>query len=140
MTSEQLPVAKFAFPGPLRDKLVDAILCGEKTATTGLLREHEHEGEPLPAAGQRFVVVDSYEREVAVIETTAVQVIPVRDVDLELARDEGEGFTSVAEWRAAHESFWHSDAVGSALDDPDFTVTDDTLVVAERFRLLHRLL
>ena len=43
-----LPRNEFAFPGPLRDKLVAAILDGSKTATTGLLIDYEHEGEPLP--------------------------------------------------------------------------------------------
>ncbi|MCL2734512.1 MAG: RNA-binding protein, partial [Actinomycetia bacterium] len=32
-----LPKAEFAFPGPLRDKLLAAVLSGAKTSTTGLL-------------------------------------------------------------------------------------------------------
>ncbi len=75
-----LPVAEFAFPGPLRDQLVAAILAGRKTTTTGLVANYEHEREPLPRPGRR-----------------------------------------------------------EALDDPDFTVNDDTLVVAEEFRLVRRL-
>ncbi len=50
--------------------------------------------------------------------------------------DEGEGYTSVAEWRAGHERFWHSEEMRSALEDPEFTVTDDTPAVLERFRLV----
>jgi len=49
---------------------------------------------------------------------------------------EGEGYASVAEWRAGHERFWHSAQMRAAMDDPGFTVDDDTLVVAEEFRLL----
>ena len=52
----------------------------------------------------------------------------VADVDLAFARDEGEGFESVAGWRRAHEEFWSGEEI-----------TDDTLVVAERFRLVERL-
>ena len=48
MPIEDLPVAEFAFPGPLRDQLVAAILDGSKTTTTGLLVEYEREAEPLP--------------------------------------------------------------------------------------------
>jgi hypothetical protein len=33
----ELPTVEFAFPGPLRDRLVAAILDGTKTSTTGLL-------------------------------------------------------------------------------------------------------
>ena len=41
---DELPVAEFGFPGPLRDALVAAILRGEKTSTTGLLEEHRRDG------------------------------------------------------------------------------------------------
>jgi uncharacterized protein YhfF len=54
-----LPKAEFAFPGPLRDQLVAAILDGSKISTTGLVVDYEHEGDPLPAVGDRSVVVDS---------------------------------------------------------------------------------
>jgi uncharacterized protein YhfF len=134
-----LPKAQFAFPGRLRDALVAAILSGAKTATTGLLAEYEHEQEPLPKVGDRSVVVDSEERPVAVIETTEVGITRVADVDLPFAMDEGEGFTSVAEWRAAHERFWHSPEMRAALGGRELVVTDDTQVVVERFRLVERL-
>ena len=136
MRFEDLPLAEFAFPGPLRDQLVAAILAGTRTTTTGLLADYEHEGEALPGPGERQTVVDSAGQPVAVIETTAVRVLRLADVDLAHARGEGEGDASVAEWRAGHERFWHSAEVRDALDDPDFTVDDDTLVVAQAFRLV----
>jgi len=135
MSAEDLPIAEFAFPGPLRDQLVAAILDGSKTTTTGLMADYEHEREPLPQPGQREAVVDSAGNRVAVIEITAVRVVRLGDVDLEHALGEGEGYGSVAQWRAGHERFWHSAEMREALDDPDFAVSDDTLVVAERFRL-----
>ena len=101
MAADDLPVAEFAFPGPLRDQLVAAILAGEKTTTTGLAADYEHENEPLPGPGLRQVLVDSAGRPVAVIETTAVRVMRLADVDLNHALGEGEGYTSVADWRAA---------------------------------------
>jgi uncharacterized protein YhfF len=81
-------------------------------------------------------VVDSVGNPVAVIETTAVRVIRLGDVDLAHALGEGEGYSSVAEWRAGHERFWHSAEMREALGDPEFTVDDDTLVVARAFRLV----
>ncbi|MER5355150.1 ASCH domain-containing protein [Kitasatospora sp. NPDC002551] len=131
-----LRVEEFAFPGPLRDRLVDAVLSGAKTSTTGLLTEYEREGEPLPAAGTRGAVVDSAGRVVAVTETTEVRVVPLGEVDLRHALDEGEGYASVAEWRAGHERFWHSEELRAALGEPAFTVDDTTAVVLERFRLV----
>ena len=61
MPGEDLPVAEFAFPGPLRDQLVAAIVAGAKTTTTGLVADYEHENEPLPGPGLRQSVVDSAE-------------------------------------------------------------------------------
>jgi uncharacterized protein YhfF len=137
MNLDDLPVAEFAFPGPLRDRLVAAILSGAKTATSGLVLEYERENEPLPEAGLRSAVVDSGGQRVAAIEITEVRVVRLADVDLRHALDEGEGFKSVAEWRAEHEGFWHSAEVRGELGDPDFTVDDDTQVLVQRFRLVH---
>jgi uncharacterized protein YhfF len=131
-----LPKSEFAFPGPLRDQLVAAILTGAKTSTTGLVVDYEHEGEALPEVGERAVVIDSDERPVAVIETTEVRIVPLAAVDLEHVIDEGEGDRSIASWRANHESFWHSEEMREALDDPEFTVDDATLTVLQRFRLV----
>ncbi|MEU7552735.1 ASCH domain-containing protein [Streptomyces sp. NPDC044571] len=135
-TYEDLPPYLLGFPGPLRDTLVAAVLSGAKTATTGLLPEYEAEGEPLRVPGARSVLVDSQERAVAVVEVTEVRVLRLAEVDLQHALDEGEGYASVAEWRASHERFWHSPPVRAALGDPEYTVDDDTLVVAERFRVV----
>ena len=138
MSSEELPVAEFAFPGPLRDQLVAAILEGGKTTTSGLLADYEHEHEPLPYPGLREVVVDSAGNAIGVIETTAVRVVRLADVDLAHALGEGEGYTSVEEWRTGHERFWHSAEMREALGDPEFTVDDDTPVVTMAFRLVER--
>jgi len=134
--SEDLPVAEFAFPGPLRDQLVAAVVAGSKTTTTGLVADYENDNEPLPRPGLRHVVVDSAGNPVAEIETTAVRVMRLGDVDLAHALGEGEGYTSVAEWRAGHERFWHSAEMRQALGDPGLAVDDDTLVVAQAFRLV----
>ncbi|HJZ26071.1 MAG TPA: ASCH domain-containing protein [Streptosporangiaceae bacterium] len=136
MNLDDLPRMEFAFPGPLRDQLVAAVLSGAKTATTGLVLEYERENEPLPEVGRLLAVVDSADRRIAAIELTQVRVIRLADVDLQHALDEGEGDESVAGWRAGHEKFWHSAEVRAELGDPHFTVNDDTLVLAQRFRLV----
>jgi uncharacterized protein YhfF len=132
-----MPRAEFAFPGPLRDQLVAAILDGSKTSTTGLVIGSG--GEPLPEAGNRSVVIDSDDRPVAVIEITDVRVVTLGQVDLAHAIDEGEGDTSVAEWRAGHERFWHSEEMRAELGDPEFTVDDATPAILQRFRLIRDL-
>ena len=89
---------------------------------------------PTPGSGRRWSTPRA--TRIAVIELTAVRVIRLADVDLAHALGEGEGYTTVAEWRTGHEEFWHSAEMRAALDDPDFTVDDDTLLVAEEFRLV----
>lgn len=134
-----LPPYLLASPGPLRDQLVAAVLAGEKVSTTELLCEYEAEDEELPPIGELAALIDSDGREVAVLETTEVRVLRLGDVDLQHALDEGEGYASVEEWRAAQERFWHGEEMREAMGDPGFTVDDGTMVVAERFRVVERL-
>ncbi|MBT1635109.1 ASCH domain-containing protein [Clavibacter michiganensis] len=130
-----LPIVEFAFPGPLRDQLVAAIATGEKTSTSSLLIQYAVDGEELPVVGSRGTVIDSAGRPVLVIETTAVEVRRLADVPLAHAVDEGEGFATVAEWRAGHEGFWTSAEVLAELP-AGFRLDDDAEVVMERFRVL----
>jgi uncharacterized protein YhfF len=137
--TDALPKAEFGFPRTdLRRQLVDAILRGEKTSTTGLLSDYQRDGDPIPEVGQRFVLIDENDSEVGVIETTEVFVTTIGEVDLPFAIEEGEGFASVAEWRAAHERFWlsYADETRAWLNDPGWHPTDATLIVCERFRLV----
>ena len=121
-------VAEFGFARtPLRRRLVELILSGEKTATAGLVLDYEAEGEGLPTLGEHFVVLDFDDQPVGVIETTEVRVVRAADVDEQFARDEGEGFETVEDWRRAHERFW-----------AEHDIDDGTLIVAERFRLVER--
>ena len=132
----ELASAEFGFPGPLRDRLVAAILDGTKTSTTALLEAYLHEGLPLPEAGRREQVLDSSGRPVAVIEYTEVRVGTRRDVDLPFAVEEGEGFGSVDEWWESHAAFFSQPAIREELGDPHFRVDDSTRLVLQRFRLV----
>ena len=137
-----LPVAEFGFPRTdLRRRLVAAILSGDKTATAGLLVDHEREGSAPAQLGSRQVVIDEHDRPVAVIEMVEVTVRRMVDVDLAFARDEGEGFETVEAWREAHGRFFGSYLadIRADLGDPDWSLDDDTQIVCERFRLVNRL-
>ena len=135
-TRGELPIAEFAFPGPLRDLLVAAILSGMKTATTSTFVEYSIENKPLPVVGARQLVVGSDGAAVAIIETTGVDVVRLADVGIVHARGEGEGYSTVESWRRGHEAFWHRAEFREFLGDPTFTVDDDTLVVVEQFRVI----
>ena len=130
-----LPTLELAFPGPERDLALTAIRSGQKTAMTGLLELLEHDGEAVPRAGQRLAVLDSDGRPAMTIELVEVRVVPVKDIDDDFARSEGRGYADAAAWREAHRDFFHSEGVSSYLGHvPAFD--DDTLVIAERFRVI----
>ena len=112
------------------------MLDGTKTSTSSTLLEYSTRNEPLPVIGARQTVVDSHDAAVAIIQTVAVEIVRLADVGLEHARDEGEGFVSVAAWRRGHEAFWHSTEMREFLSNPDFKVDDESLVVLERFQLI----
>jgi uncharacterized protein YhfF len=135
VTHEAHRVCEFAFPGPLRDRLVGAVLRGEKTATSSLLVEWQLDGEPVPAAGERQTVIDSDGRPVGVIEMHSVEVIRLGDADLRLAVAEGEGFETVAQWREEHECFWTDEVLPALPADIAAPLADDTQVVVQWFRL-----
>ena len=139
--SAVLPRWGFAFPGPIRDELTALALAGTKTATTGLLVEMDLDGEAVPEPGDRSVLLDSAERPIAIIETVACRVVRLVDVDDAHAIDEGEGYADAAAFRETHERFWNGyvDDLRARLGDPSFTITDETLVTAERFRVVMRL-
>ncbi|MGI8928891.1 MAG: ASCH domain-containing protein, partial [Candidatus Limnocylindrales bacterium] len=109
----------------LRQRLVDAVLRGDKIATAGLATDFApHTNDPLPQPGDRGSLLGYDDEPVA----TGIRVVPAGQVDLQFARDEGEGFESVAEWRAAHERLWS-----------DHSIIDETLIVCEHFRLVETL-
>ncbi|MEW2160281.1 ASCH domain-containing protein [Streptomyces sp. NPDC007189] len=135
MGHDDLPMLELAFPGPERDRGVAAILNGEKTALTGLMEIYEHAGEAVPRTGQRFSVLDSEGRPAVTIEVVDVQVVPMKEIDDDFAHAEGRGYRDAKEWRAAHEEFFRSAGVSEFLGHTP-VIDDDTLVVAERFRVV----
>jgi uncharacterized protein YhfF len=122
-------------PGAVRDRLVEAVVRGEKTATSSLLVQYEQAGEPLPEPGTKQVLVDSHEEAIGKVEIVRVDVVRLGDADLQLALDEGESFASVAEWRETHEGFWRKEILPE-LGLHDNWLDDETMVVVERFRYL----
>ena len=100
------------------------MLRGEKTATAGLAEDDDdHDARP----GDRRLLLGFDDEPVGIVELTEVRTVPAGEIDVEFARDEGEGFESVEDWREAHERFFER------------PLPDDTPIVATRFRLVERL-
>ena len=132
----ELPRGEFAFPGPLRDALVSAILDGTKTTTASLLVEYPADYRPLEGVGSLEAVLDSHDNVVCVIRTTDVQVCRLADVSDEHAIAEGEGYADAREWRIGHERYWHSPEFVEYIGELE--ISDDTRVVCHRFAVDER--
>jgi uncharacterized protein YhfF len=98
----------------------------------------EADGDTIPTPGLREILIDSDDRPVAVVETVECPVKRLAEVDDEHAIDEGEGFANAAEFRIDHERFWNGyiDDLRGRIGDPQFELTDDTLIVCQRFRII----
>jgi uncharacterized protein YhfF len=119
-----LPPFELGYPRTeLRRKLVAAVLAGQKTATAGLAEP----GALAPKPGTRYVLHDYDDEPVAIVEVTEARILPAGEVDVQFARDEGEGFESVEHWHAAHERFF------------ELEIQPDTQIAAIRFQVVERL-
>src|SRR4051794_40552802 len=105
----------------MRDRLNASVLAGEKVATAGLWRvEYESGGEAIDTVGERQVLLGSSDEPIAVVEIVRVEVHAFRAVPWEFAESEGEGFTSIEEWRRGHRDYYGSQ--GTSVDDDDIVV------------------
>ena len=132
---DSLPISEYGFPGPLRDKLLAALLSGAKTTTSSLHEGYPIWGEELPVVGAVQAVLDSRGERVFATEVVDVKVLRMGLVSDEFAAAEGEGYQNAAQWRASHEAFWLSDA---SVEELGYTpqLSDDTLVVLETVRVI----
>jgi uncharacterized protein YhfF len=115
-------------PGPMRERLTALALAGEKVATAGLWQQdYVDEGEALDDVGEHQALLGSDGTAVATVEIVRVEVHPFASVPWEFARDEGEGFTSIEDWRQRHSEHWRDQGV---------EVDGDSLVVCAWFRVV----
>jgi len=130
-----LPAFELGWPGPMRNRLVAAVLSGAKTATCSLRATYDLEGEPLPQAGERQALVSSAGERLAVVEIVDVRELRLVEVNDDVAYAEGEGFADAEEWRRAHEAFW-TEELATVPGGENVTVDDQALVVVETFRVV----
>jgi uncharacterized protein YhfF len=124
----ELPRLELGYPRTeLRRELVEAVLEGRKTATAGLWEDYVAEGAPLDSPGDQCMLVGYEDEPVAIVEITEARLVSATEIDEQFARDEGEGFESVEDWRVAHEEFFGR------------PIEPETRVVAVRFRVVERL-
>jgi uncharacterized protein YhfF len=105
----------------MADELLAHVLAGEKTATCWSVADGE-----LTQVGKRMVVKDGAGRPRAVLETVDLRQRRFDTVDEAFALAEGEGFTSLQDWRDDHQRYFARNG-GFA---------PDMMLWCERFRLV----
>jgi uncharacterized protein YhfF len=111
------------------DDLLRLVLDGVKTATASALGDYETAGEQVPQIGDLSIVLDGAGAPRAVLEVTAISIVPFHEVTADHARAEGEDDRSLASWRRIHERFWAEHSAGG--------FSPEMHVVCESFRLVH---
>lgn len=132
------PELQLVPPGKRLDLLLDGITRGVKTATSALEVSFAMRDQPVPLVGDRYTLLDSAGSPAGDIEVTEVRVVRLANVGMDVATAEGDWFTSVDQWRAAHERFFNESAeqVAAHLGLPAWQADDDTMVVVRFFRVL----
>ncbi len=103
----------------LSKTLIDLVLSGKKTASTGLYKE----GDVVPKVGSFAGIQDLETDEVHTIQYINVEIKPFLAVEYDYIKKEGEGDKTVEEWREKHRTFFH-------------LTHDDVVVVCEEFVLV----
>ena len=110
---------------------VELVLAGRKRATAPSRWFFDSRGLALPAVNDLEIVTDWSGIARCIIRTTAVRVMPFRDVTEEHARLEGEGDGTLASWRATHWPYYHRE-----LDGTRYTPAEDMPVVCQYFEVV----
>lgn len=131
------PVATVGHDAAAADRFAEGVVDGTVSATStvwsGPVRAGDEAG---PAVGEVWMVADSAGRPRALVRTTAVEVVPLAEVGVELA--EAEGFGDVAGWRAALEADRAARGAGAGAPGSEVDAPEEvTEVLVERFTVLY---
>ncbi|MEK7654385.1 MAG: ASCH domain-containing protein [Patescibacteria group bacterium] len=132
----QIPFVESSFAGTREttDKLIALYIEGKKTAGSSIAEGYKAAGEPLPKAGNYWIVLDSEERPRLILETLETAINKFKDVPLEIAQAEGEGDSSLAYWKKVHSKLWIPNLDIYGLDN-----LDEATVITEFFEIVYPL-
>ncbi len=122
----------FDADGFASDSQMLLVLSGKKNAMFSTFQTFSIDGEPLPVAGELYLVLDRAENPRCVIELQDVSVVSYEDVTLDMALREGQD-ASLEEWRERTRSYIEDE--GAVLG---FEFSPRTKLVFQTFRLVYR--
>jgi len=116
----------------IADDLLALYLTAQKTAGSGLLKDYQLAGDPLPQVGDHWIILDSQAQPRCIVKTVRVEQHRFAQVPEAVAIAEGEGDLSLAYWRAAHLEFFKP-----FLADWGITDLEQETVVTEYYELVY---
>lgn len=78
------------------------VIEGKKQATTSARVLYTVEQDPLPFVGQLNMILNENREPMCITITTHVNVVPFNQVGYGHVINEGEGYTSIEQWRSEH--------------------------------------
>lgn len=113
-------------------KLAHLVVKGQKRGTAGWVKTHEKTNTFIPKAGGISLVTDGFGIPLCFIKTIKVDFIQFKDVTALMARIEGEGDLSLADWKKGHKNFWET-YDSQEINEP---FTEDEIIFFETFELI----
>ena len=122
----------FESKGFVEAELLSLVLSGRKTAIFTSYSTFAIDGEPLPLAGELYLVVNKKNEPVCVIEFENVQIVPYNEVTWQMASLEGED-ENLEAWREKQREYLEDE--GAVVG---FEFTPDIKLVFQTFRVVYR--
>ena len=113
------------------NELLALVLNGTKKATASSLDFFECAGMPPPKVGDFNIITDWDGVPHCVVETTAVTVLPFKDITFDICKREGEDDT-LESWQKGHINFFTKDG-----EQAGYKFTWDMPVVFEDFEVVY---
>ncbi len=129
--TRELDVCYFGNGPALASMLGHLIVKGVKRGTTGLVAAAALEGWSIPSVGTVSIVTDGYGAPLCAIRTERSDRGRFADATEEMARAEGEGDRSLADWRETHRRYFEPQAARLGIP-----FGDDALMFYEYFRVV----
>lgn len=123
--------ASYAGNQKITDELIQLYLTGKKTAGSSLVEDFKHAGDPLPKAGNYWIILDSSGQPKCLVKTLKTVVHKFKDVPEDIAIAEGEGDLSLSYWRSVHSQLYTPYLQKWGIDD-----IEDATVITEFFEVL----
>jgi len=117
----------------IADELLDLFLRGRKTAASGLVKDYQLSGDPLPEIGNYWIILDSNKTPKCIVKTIKIEIHQFDQVPETIAIAEGEGDLSLDYWRKAHIDFFTP-----FLRDWGITDLNKETVITEFYQIVYK--